>query len=242
MFKQLGVLAVFVLSTVGLSSTASAGLIGADYGYGASSATPGVIGGYTMTDFDLTDANDIVLSGTATGVDSPISGRLEFVERYDRSASKAFDWDLASENSAWWNNFEGSDYDIFTTGTTRNVTLLLPENTFAFSFSVGSSNSVGRSNNAWVSVEGSDGSSIPQYDFRVDIEKTSSFSVYAENSNGSCNTVNSITIDPTIWGMGNFSINQDASICNVSVPEPSSFALFALGIVGIGATRWKKKA
>ena len=61
------------------------------------------------------------------------------------------------------------------------------------------------------------------------------FSYYADNSGNTCNTINKVIIDPSFWGMGDFSISVDNNACQV--PEPSILALFAFGLVGLGFAR-----
>ncbi|NOX91048.1 MAG: PEP-CTERM sorting domain-containing protein, partial [Gammaproteobacteria bacterium] len=118
--------------------------------------------------------------------------------------------------------------------TTSNylITILLPENTRAFSFSVGA-NLGSTGNNAWLTATETSGLGIDsKYWFNVSRNNTPGFGIYADNSNGSCSAIASVTIDPEYWGTGNFSINQDS--CATSVPEPSSVALLALGLLGFG--------
>jgi hypothetical protein len=62
---------------------------------------------------------------------------------------------------------------------------------------------------------------------------TPGFGIYADNSDGSCSTLTSVTIEPDYWGVGNFSLSQGS--CTTSVPEPTSLALLALGLLGLGA-------
>ena len=49
--------------------------------------------------------------------------------------------------------------------------------------------------------------------------------IYA--AGGECSAITSITIDPLLWGFGNFSINQQS--CSAKIPAPSIIALFGLG-------------
>ena len=232
MFKPLRVITLFVLTTAGLPSLASASLILESYGSGT--ATPTTIGGYAMTDFAVT--NGTAIGDSTSNVASPISGSLEFVDI--NGDSMQLTRNLA-DNVSWWNNGESSDYDIFTTSE-RLVTIILPEDTFSFSFNVGA-NLDSTANNAWITATETDGVGIEsKHWFNVSTVNTPGFGIYADNSDGSCSTLSSVTIDPDFWGMGNFSINQGS--CANTVPEPSSLALFALGAVGFGATRWKRKA
>ncbi len=227
MFKHLTVITLFALTTLNLSSPASASLILAPYASGT--ATPTTIGDYNMTDFAVTNG----AGGRTTNVMSPISGSLNFRDADGNALSLTRR--LANDVS-WWGNGETSDYDIYTTSNYL-VTILLPENTRAFSFSIGA-NLGGARNNAWLTASESNGSGIDnKYWFNVSRDNTPGFGIYADNSAGSCSAISSVTIDPEYWGVGNFSINQDS--CSTSVPEPSSIALLAIGLIGFSIFRHK---
>ncbi len=202
--------------------------------YASGTATPTTLGGFAMTDFDITNG----VGGTTTSIGSPISGTLSFIDRY--GASVTMGRRLASNNTSWWQNGEANDYDIFTTSL-HLVTIMLPENTRAFSFNVGADLPVGGVN-AWLSAEEFTGSGISKSWFAVNKANTPGFGVYVDKSSqGSCTSLASVTIDPLLWGFGNFSINQDSS-CTTSVPESSSFYLFLaglLGLLGFGLARRK---
>ncbi len=133
-----------------------------------------------------------------------------------------------ANNVSWWNNGEAFDYDVFLTGENL-ITILLPENTRAFSFNVGA-NLSSTSINAWMTAEESTGSGVSKSWFNVNRDNTPGFGIYADNSNGGCSALTSVTIDPVFWGFGNFSINQ--SSCR-SVPESSSMYLLAIGLFGL---------
>ncbi|NOX93033.1 MAG: hypothetical protein GXP18_11475, partial [Gammaproteobacteria bacterium] len=127
MFKHLTTPTLFALTLFGLSSQASAALILDAYASGT--ATPTTIGGYAMTDFAVTNG----MGGSTASVMSPISGSLSFLD--ENSTALPLSRRLADDVS-WWNNGEADDYDIYTTSNYL-ITILLPENTRAFSFSVG---------------------------------------------------------------------------------------------------------
>lgn len=187
--------------------------------YDSGTATPETLGGYTMTDFGVT-------GGTTSSITSSnISGTLNFVD----INGDATDMLRTTANStSWWDNGEATDNDIFLTGLNL-VTILLPENTRAFSFNVGAALSSTRTN-AWLSAIESTGSGVAKTWFNVSSTNTPGFGIYADNSNGGCSSLTSVTIDPVFWGFGNFSINQ--SSC-ASVPESSSIYLLAIGLLGL---------
>ena len=205
-----------VLFLVGFATTSQAAVLES---YASGTATPTTVGGYAMTDFGLSG-----ISGTTSSVFSPVSGSVNFVDRYGNTADMVVD---QADSTAWWVNGESSDYDIFLTGE-HLITILLPENTRAFSFNVGAD--LGTTGiNAWLTASESNGSGVTKSWFNVNRTNTPGFGVYADDSNG-CSTLTSVTIDPVFWGFGNFSINQ--SSC-ASVPESSSLYLLVLGLVGL---------
>lgn len=190
--------------------------------YNNGEATSPILGGYTMTDFAYTG----ITSGTTTSIFSPISGSLSFIDR-GRNASDMVR--STADNTSWWNRGEATDYDVFLTGESL-ITIMLPKNTRAFSFNVGAD--LGSSSiNAWLTANESNGSGVAKTWFNVNRDNTPGFGIYADNSNGGCSTLTSVTIDPVFWGFGNFSINQDS--CSTSVPEASSVYLFGLGLLGL---------
>ena len=223
MQKHLNIIALLTLLTVGLSAPASATLLLTTYGSGV--ATPSTIGGYAMTDFAVTNIGGGT-GGNTSNVASPISGMLEFIDISNASATLGRN---LADSVAWWNNGESNNYDIFTTSL-HLVTIILPTNTYAFSFNVGANLSTTR-NNAWLTATETNGAGISsRYNFNVNRTNTPGFGIYVDNSNGNCSTLSSVTIDPHYWGVGNFSINQNPTSCEV--PEPPSLALIALGLVG----------
>ena len=224
MFSNLRAVALVSALTAGLASPVYANLILETYDSGV--ATPSSIGGYTLTDFDVNHGS----GGSTSTVVSPIGGELTFVDSSDTVLE--LNKNLA-DSTYWWNNGEYDDYDIFTTDENL-ITILLPENTYAFSFTVGA-NVGSTGNNAWLIATETDGTGIDtHYDFNVNRNNTPSFGIYALND-GSCSMLSSVTIEPDYWGVGNFSINQGS--CTASVPEPSSFALLGLGVLGFGIAR-----
>lgn len=185
-------------------------------------ATSPILGGYTMTDFAYTG----VTSGTTSSILSPINGSLSFIDRNGNVSDMVRS---TADNTSWWNNGESTDYDVFLTGESL-ITILLPQNTRAFSFNVGADLSSTRTN-AWLTAAESTGSGVSKTWFNVNRDNTPGFGIYADNSKGGCSALTSVTIDPVFWGFGNFSINQ--SSCVTDVPEASSMYLFGLGLLGL---------
>lgn len=188
--------------------------------FGSGSIAPTTLGGYDMTVFDVTGG-----TGSETSIPTPLGGSVSFLDRYGNSA--ALDRGLANSTS-WWNN-TGADYDIFTTSL-HVVTLVLPENVQAFYFNVGADIWSGSSNNAWLTAKNSSNSVTSKEWFRVDRNKTPGFGVYNE-SNDCSSSIKSVTIDPLLWGFGNFSISQGN--CGTSVPESNSLYLLLFGLLGL---------
>ncbi len=209
------------------ASTANAGLILEQYG--SDTPTPDSIGGYAMTDFAI--FNDTQTGDTST-VNAPINGALTFTDA--GGATLDMSRGLA-DSTNWWVNGEANDYDIFTTSVNW-VTILLPENTRAFSFNVGSNMSA----RGWLTATELDGNGIEnRHYFGLGTNNTPGFGIYTNNSQGQCSAITSVTIDPFEWGMGNFSINNDP--CSTSVPEPTTVALLGLGLAGLLFTRRKPR-
>ena len=229
MLKHISAITLFTLTSLGLSPQASATLILEQYASGAQ--TPNTLGGYEMTDFAITNG----AGGTTTSISSPINGSLDFTDRNGIAANMSRD---LANSADWWINGESSDYDIFTTDK-HLITLILPEDTVAFSFNVGADVG-GSGNNAWLTATETDGSGIDsKHWFNVNRTNTPGFGLYTDNNQGSCSTISSVTIDPLLWGFGNFSINQGG--CAASVPAPSAIALLSLGLLGLGALQRKNK-
>lgn len=219
MFNKLITVTLLSLSSLVLSSPASATLMLMEYDSGDS--TPGTIGGYTMTDFDL-------IGGTTStnSIAAPGGGTLNFFDKDDNSLVMAHS---TANNTDWWVNGESLDYDIYTTNL-HLVTLVLPEDTLAFSFNVGAS-LTGTGNNAWLTAEEINGSGIATKQwFNVNSTNTPGFGIYADNTSSDCSNISSVTIDPLLWGFGNFSISQGSC---ATVPEPSMLLLLSTGFIGI---------
>ncbi len=209
-----------------LSAQSSASLILETYGSGV--ATPTTLGGYEMTDFDFINTG---LGSSVSSVASPIDGDITFQNYYGNDLGMTI---RADSDVDWWNRSTDEDpYNIYTTGVNW-IELILPENTRAFSFNVGA-DLRSRSNNAWLKAYEDSNLAIGKTWFNVSQNNTPGFGIYTDNSDGSCSSISSVIIDPEFWGVGNFSINQDA--CTTSVPEPSSVGLLGIGLLGLGIMR-----
>lgn len=190
--------------------------------YTTGTATPTTIGSFAMTDFAYTGAT----TGTGTSVASPISGSLFFEDINGDEANMMLSTANYTDND-WWANGEGTDYDVYLTSQLHYVTIVLPENTRAFSFNVGANMDARGWLSATESTTGSD--QLLYTKFTAGPGNAPGYGIYADKD--SCSSITSVTIDPTfIWGFGNFSINQDSC---TSVPETSSVFLFGLGLLGL---------
>lgn len=232
LLKPLSIAALFVAS-----SSASAGLMVDRFQSGE--AIPSVLGGYEMTSFASTNSSACGQTNFgcyASSVDSPISGRIDF--RAKNGDPLMMERGTA-DTTSWWNNGEANDVDIFTTDVNW-VKLILPKNTRAISFNVGSSFGATDRDNGWLVGFGNHWSDKTDFTrFNVTAENTPGFGVYAANKgNNNCASIKSIVIDPSRWGFGNLSINQDSC----SVPEPSSWALLTIGAAGLAFSRRFRKA
>jgi hypothetical protein len=224
--KKVGLIsfALIVLTSFGLTSKVSAGLMLDTYLSG--SEAPSIFGDFSMAKFDV--ITDML---PTKNVISPDGGTVSF-QREDGS-DLFLNQDTAG-NTSWWDS--PSDYNIYTTSE-HWITMLLPENTYAFSFNVGANWSA----SGWLKAEAHDGSLIDQTNFNsFGNGPAPGFAVYS--SSGSCSAIKSVTVDPYhfVWGVGNLSISQDS--CSTAVPEPSIMALFAAGLFGLGFVRRRKRA
>lgn len=213
------------LSATALPLTGSAGLIVESLGF---AATPENLGGWELTDIGETGPNGLTNSITS----GAFSGEILFEDYY----GDALDMMRvrSGDVSHWWNNYETQDYDVFATHEAW-VEMVLPENTRAISFNVGSSFY------GWgwlLGISDNDFTDIVSFDLSP--ESTPGFGLYADNSNGGCDSISSVVIDPILWGVGNISIAQSDQ-CVADVPEPGVFTLLGLGILGLGYARYKGK-
>ena len=215
-FKQ-----VFVLvSVLAASFQVNADLILQTYG---NNETPESVAGYALTDFDYTNT-----TGLTSVVDSPLYGSV-FFEDVNSDSINLFK--TSADDVWWWQNSEAGDYNIYLPNVSL-ITLILPENTRAFSFSVGA-RTWSRGQNAWLTATTDSGQGISdRHYFNINRNNTPSFAVYSDDP---CGSVTSITIDPYYWGVGNFSINQGNCLLaqEVSVPEPGNLVFVVLAFFGM---------
>jgi|TARA_R110000851_G_scaffold87200_3_gene190071 hypothetical protein len=189
--------------------------------YSTETVIPSTIGGYTMSEFEFDE------SAFRYG---DLSGGLPVI---------LMDEELASDNS-WFNTAPGQDYEVFITNE-NIITLIMPENTFAFSLNVGANLRTIR-DNAWLTVAETSGTISEREWFNVSRNNTPGFSFHStSNTVGDCSHISSVTLDPLEWGFGNFAINQGTCEPVAQVPEPATFALFGAGLVGLGFGRKKMK-
>jgi len=208
----------FILLNI-IVASANASLIMEEY----SNITPDTIGGWEMTDFSYSGTAN---GGSVTSISSPIAGEILFKDRNEDFVSLK---NYSDTDKRWWNNDEVMGYDIYTTDL-HLVTLLLPENTRAFSFNVGAKLR-GSGDNAWLTAVADDGNGIMDKQFfAVNRNNTPGFGIYSTiGANGACSSIASVTIDPDFWGFGNFSINQGACT-TTSVPAPTTFIMLMIGL------------
>ena len=190
---------------------------------------PDPLGGYVMTEFDTPlipadgcgNWNDGVYS-TA----SPISGDVQFMAQGGTTPLC-----MSVQDPDWW---EWDHGNVFTTDVPW-VELIMPADTRAFSFWVGS-NMTGR---GWVEAIVGGGSTTRTYfggNTGIDLGpgSTPGFGAYSPDS---CGAITKIIIEPFEWGTGNFAINQDPC---VALPEPSSFWLLGLGLLAMVVVRQRR--
>jgi len=213
---------------------ASAGLVLETYASGQATPTVlggyDVLGGYEMTDFASTTKIDCSTKADCRAISvalpDPLVGTVDFYDYYGNPLEMNR---ATAETTWWWNNPEKTDNDIYTTHVNW-VELVLPSDTRAFSFNVGANF------NGWGWMEGYDGDGKKiKETFKLGTDNTPGFGFYADNSDGGCGSITSIVIDPSQWGVGNFSINQGK--CTASVPEPGVLGLLGIGMLGLGVAR-----
>ena len=192
------------------SAPAWAGLI--------TTTTPGdPMGGYDMTTVPVTaSVNDMVsiipLSGS-------LSGQIEF---HSQGPGPLLELKVATPS--WWQH--GTD-PVYTTNVYW-VEIILPANTQAFSFYVGTK--WANAGGWWQAFDG-DGNHTEKLGFSVSNDNTPGFGVWNTDSYG---TISRIIVEPYNWGVGDFSISQGNY---TSVPEPGTMSLLGIGLLGMGLIR-----
>ncbi len=173
---------------------------------------PSVIGGYAMTDFgDDPQADGFV---TAAKSSNPaINGQIDF--RYQNQTQA----DMLLMEMPWWEHDHGRVYST----STNWIELILPENTRAISFYVGASF------NGWGWLKAFDNNGNTAFDtFDISPQNSPGFGIHTADA---CGSISRVIIDPYLWGVGNFAINQGSC---ADVPEPGTASLLLLGLLGAG--------
>ena len=130
---------------------------------------------------------------------------------------------LKVDTPTWWQH--GTD-PVYTTNVYW-VEIILPANTQAFSFYVGTKWANAR---GWWQAFDGDGNHTERLYFSVSKHNTPGFGVW----NDSYGTVSRIIVEPYNWGVGDFSISQGNY---TSVPEPGTMSLLGIGLLGMGFMR-----
>lgn len=179
---------------------------------------PETLGGYAMTPF--AEPSD----GRHRCTPSPSGGRICFDDGNGNRIG------LPANDPGWW-QYDGSpspDHgNVFIVTGRSLVDLILPRNTRAISFFVGANAPAG----AWIRAYDDEHNSTGRIHFPVGRNDTRGFGI----STTGCSSLTRVSVDPVFrWGFGYFSTNQGE--CQ-SVPEPGTFALLGLGLLGMALAR-----
>ncbi|MBC8211750.1 MAG: PEP-CTERM sorting domain-containing protein [Gammaproteobacteria bacterium] len=197
------------------------------------------VGGYSMTAFHL-PTGDNNTANSATSLNGDIVNFTNMNGASAQSMTVGDQNDSTNTNDAWWSGSSDSFY--YADLTVHWLELIMPANTLAFSLTIDANFSA----SAWILGVADDGSAVdtanrnfamnangsftPTPSYTIPLSGPSkSFGFYADNSGGSCNTISKVVIDPTYWGMGDFSIHVDDNAC--AVPEPNTILLMLMGLM-----------
>ena len=189
------------------------------------------------------------LASSATSVDGDV---VQFTLQNGSPTYSMTVGDSSNAADSWWSGDDDGFYytPIEADGGTSWLELIMPANTVGFSLSIDAN--FGAS--AWIvgvdnlggtkdtlggtpTLQSDGGFSNPDPGtFSIGNGEEQMYSFTAGNNGGTCSTITKVVVDPSrLWGIGDFAIDVDDNACQV--PEPSIFALFAFGLVGLGFAR-----
>lgn len=181
---------------------------------------PGTIGNYTMTAFGADPQHVDAVTGPQTGlvtsaqsVNPAITGQIDFEYQNQDPAM------MLLGEQGWWQYPHGRVYST----SVNWIELVLPVNTRALSFYVGAS----FNGSGWLEAITASGAKR-KATFGLAPGDTPGFGVHTTSA---CDSISRIIVDPQLWGVGNFAINQGSC---TAVPEPGSATLLLLGLLGLG--------
>lgn len=219
----------FLFFSFSVFTNAFAGPIGFEsFGTGV---PPTTLGGYTMTAFDSDPtANGVLVNSVA----SPINGVVEFQDANGDLMQLRHETVSSWQNGNLWSHGYTGDVYVAPLPEITWVELVLPTDTQAFSFGVGSS----FSGHGWVEAYDEFGDTYYK-SFSMGPGSAKGFGFYTDTNE--CSQLSKIIVDPLEWAVGEFAISQGE--CGGSnIPEPNVLVLFTLGLLGLGFSRKVSKS